>query len=80
MDEYDHGGTAVDSTEVFKKLGSNSNVPVDYKSARKSGPVSIKKLKSLIDEAEYDILKLTYTVRDMKRELTAIIEEIGENW
>jgi hypothetical protein len=59
--------------------GKQTSVPVDYKSAKKAGPISLKRLKSLIESAEYDILKLSHTVNKLKLEVVAITEEVGES-
>jgi len=42
--------------------------------------VSSKELRSKLDHLEYLVATLASCVQDTKRELHAIIQEIGEDW
>lgn len=51
-----------------------------YKDAATGGRVSVKQLREKLDKLDYMIFQLKGSVDEVKRELHAIIEEIGEEW
>ncbi len=70
------GGTNSDYDRVTVKVIGIHDINTeadDYKSSVRTGPVSAKALMNLINSTEQYVIKA-------RRELAAIIEEIGEEW
>tara|TARA_R110002020_G_scaffold456732_2_gene673367 strand:- start:224 stop:427 length:204 start_codon:yes stop_codon:yes gene_type:complete len=63
-----------------KEVPISHSLNKNYKTTSNDKPVSVKELRSKLQSLEKLIMIMHEGIKDTQMELTAIIEEIGEEW